>query len=139
MKLSTCLFASATVVLAITACTAPSSEEDVDTSSQALCPRGQDCTKPKNRFDGIAGGDLVAVDPAPTTPQTFACEGQLVASDPCTYLRPDCPASDPNNCKCEKFCRLGNGPGGGFAVGTWSPCLAGHTYTCNYLGQCRCN
>ena len=135
MKLVNVLFASTAVVLGIAACAAPSEEqgETTESSSQALCPRGMECTPPSTSSGGLV------MDPGPTT---FTCSGQIPGSsstDYCSYLRTVCPNGTTTNCKCEQYCKVpGGGPGGGFPIGSWSPCRAGYTYTCNNLGQCRC-
>lgn len=154
MKLSTVLFASTAVVFAVAACAAPSEQEEVDQSSSALCPKGQNCTPPKTStswWGGIDKNQLVAVDETPTTntttiqcgvPEggTFTCEGPAVSCNGAVYKTdPSVPCGmvvrcTTQGCDCVPSCG-----GGSWGFGSFNPCLAGHTYTCNSLGQCRCN
>lgn len=162
MKLATALFASAAVVLGIAACASPGEgeNEELGSTSQALCMKGQICTPPKNNWwGGTSSSGLTTLDPGTSTSSSGSSSGGTTATCGtdtfvCAGPVPNCSgaiykttSTTGEPCDLKVRCQLINGieqcdcvpgcGGGSFSFGGWNPCMAGKTYTC--IGTyCRC-
>lgn len=166
MKLATVLFASTAVLLGIAACATPAPEEneEIGSTSQALCMKGMICQPTKTSGFYFGGSSGLVLDPGTstsssggssgsTTPtiscgvgsgQTFECKGPAVYcnSDGTIYKTTTEPCDMTVRCEtvngAERCDCVPGCSGGSYSFGGWNPCMYGQTYSC--IGTyCRCN
>lgn len=153
MKLASALFASVSVVVGIAACAAPDTGEETESTSQALCPRGQICQLPKNDWLGgtSSSGFNQVNDPGTSSSGgttenacnvpaggTFTCSGKVPS---CGTIQKTTTQTCDLTLRCtSQGCDCIPGCGGGsWGFGSWNPCMAGRTYSCTPWGACSCS
>lgn len=159
MKLATALVASVSIVIGIAACAAPEEHEETESSSQALCPKGQICTSQSYWWNTSSSSGFGGVlDPGTSTSSSGgtttenACNVNPGGSFTCGGKVPTCGSiqkTTTSGCDLTLRCQVIGGVqlcdcipgcgGGSWGFGSWNPCMYGHTYSCTPWGSCSCN